>query len=88
VSIEWVELLPYRSSPYVRDPKPMAAVVRGEFAYGVWTALAVTLAEPLRKALSIHLDEHGCAERGGFAYCREAMDLFRLLPEGDMVVYA
>lgn len=58
------------------------------WARGPWQALAATLAEPLRKAFAAHLDEHGCAERTGFAYCDEAMRLFRLLPAGDRTVVA
>ncbi len=39
-------------------------------------------------ALSEHLDTHGCAERGGFAYCDEAMKLFRALPLRKQVIIA
>ena len=56
---------------------------------------AMTLAEPLRKALDTHLDEHGCGTGdttdpryvGGFWYCPEAKRLWDLLPEGDRIVF-
>lgn len=62
--------------PYVR-------VGPGNFAYGVWTAVAMTLAEPLRKAFR---GQHGCSARGGFGKCSEAMKLYELQPEGDKVI--
>jgi hypothetical protein len=49
---------------------------------------AITMAEPLRRAFDQHLDAHGCAERLGFAYCDEAMRLFRLLPIGERAIVA
>lgn len=55
-------------------------------AQTAYTITATTLAEPLRRAFSKHVDEHGCAARTGFAYCDEAMRLFRLLPDGDRVI--
>lgn len=53
-----------------------------------WRVVAALLAEPLRRAFEDHLDTHGCAERYGFAYCPEAMELFMLLPIGDRVIVA
>lgn len=69
---------------------PVVEVDPENFAHGVWTALAVTLAAPLRKAFDAHLDTHGCGRpgSGGFAYCDEAMSLFRLLPAGDRIIWA
>jgi hypothetical protein len=51
-----------------------------------YSIVAATLAEPLRRALSTHIDEHGCAERGGFWGCDEAMRLFRLLPASEQIL--
>lgn len=65
---------------------PEVTVEAGNFAHGVWTALAVTLAEPLRKALQDHLD--GCPACGERGFCPEAVRLFRLLPLGDQIVIA
>lgn len=64
---------------------------RSDWAHGVWEALAVTLAEPLRKALDGHLDWHQCGTGdtrspfyiGGFFNCPTARHLFELLPDGD-----
>lgn len=68
---------------------PYVEVDPDNFAHGVWTALAVTLAQPLRDALDKHLDDHCCVELyGGFAYCEEASRLFALLPDGDQIVIA
>lgn len=73
---------------------PHVMIKDGDFAYGVWHALAVTLAAPLRKALEDHLDEHGCGAGsgptyiGGFIHCPEAKRLFELLPDGDRVLIA
>jgi hypothetical protein len=64
---------------YGPDPKPTVA----DCGY---TVVAKLLAEPLRRAFEKHLDQHGCAERHGFAYCEEAMQLFGLLPPGDTVI--
>jgi hypothetical protein len=44
------------------------------------------MAEPLRRVFREHLDQHGCAERLGFAYCPEASRLFGLLPAGDSII--
>jgi hypothetical protein len=55
-------------------------------AHTGFEVVAKTLAEPLRQMFKRHLDEHGCAETYGFAYCPEAMRLFNLLPDGDRVV--
>lgn len=83
---EWLEVRPARSSPYDRNPKPYVTVVPHDFAHGVWTALGVTLAEPLRRAFWNHVNEHGCP--GGIVHCDEAMALWDLLPDGDRIVYA
>jgi hypothetical protein len=66
-----------------QEPLPRVTHRPGDFAHGVWTAVAATLAAPLRRAFDEHLDEHGCAQRGGFGYCEEAMHLYRLQPQGD-----
>lgn len=72
--------------------RPAVTVDPGNFAHGVWTAVAMTLAEPLRKAFADHLDEHGCSATsgptaiGGFGKCPEAMRLFELQPEGDKLI--
>ena len=60
----------------------------------VFSVVAMTLAEPLRKALDAHLDEHGCGTGdsadpryvGGFWYCPEAKRLWDMLPAGDRIV--
>lgn len=44
---------------------PEVTMEPGNFAHGVWAALAATLAAPLHKALNEHLDAHGCACPGG-----------------------
>lgn len=62
--------------------------------HGVWTALAITLAQPLRDALDRHFDEHLCGTGdhrsphyiGGFGNCPTAMQLFELLPDGDRIL--
>lgn len=52
-------------------------------------ALAVTLAEPLRRALAAHYDTCVVCPRRGIIHCPEGVRLFRLLPDGDrVVVYA
>ena len=59
--------------------------------HSVWRTVAVMLAEPLRKAFDAHLDEHRCGDPYvgiGFAHCREAMELWDLLPDGDRIVIA
>jgi hypothetical protein len=56
--------------------------------------VAMTLAEPLRRALDLHLDEHGCGTGdpqdpryvGGFIHCPEAAQLWDMLPAGDRIV--
>jgi len=53
-----------------------------------FTVIAVTLAEPLRRAFRAHLAACGCAERYGFGHCPEAMRLFRLQPDGDQIILA
>jgi len=61
-----------------------------------YTVVAVTLAEPLRRALDRHLDEHGCGTGdhtdpryvGGFLNCPAAKELWDLLPDGDRIVLA
>lgn len=58
------------------------------FAHGVWTALAVTLAEPLRKALDEHYRVCSRCPVHGIAHCDEGYLLWMLLPEGDRVVLA
>jgi hypothetical protein len=58
-----------------------------------FTVVAVTLAEPLRRALDAHLDEHGCGTGdiaddryvGGFFHCSEAKRLWDMLPAGDRI---
>ena len=55
------------------------------WAHGVWTALAVTLAEPLRRAHTAHVAAH-CA--GDWWRCPEARGLFALLPDGDQIMFA
>lgn len=61
-----------------------------------FTIVAVTLAEPLRRALDAHLDEHGCgtgdvhdpAYCSGFIHCPGAKLLWDLLPDGDKIMWA
>jgi hypothetical protein len=70
-------------------PKPSLA----EFGYEM---VARLLAEPLRKALDGHLDEHNCGTGdtsspdyvGGFTHCPEAKRLWDLLPDGDRILLA
>lgn len=50
-----------------------------------YTVVAVTLAEPLRKALRAHLDGHQCS---GVLSCQEANALWELLPDGDRILMA
>lgn len=57
------------------DPQTLAQV-----GYSI---VAMTLAEPLRKAVRAHLDEHGCS---GVLSCPEANRLFRLLPAADQIL--
>lgn len=65
------------------------------WAHGAWEAVAVTLAEPLRKAFQGHLNTHLCGTGdhrsphyvGGFIHCPTAAELWELLPEGDRVVF-
>jgi hypothetical protein len=76
VEVYWRQLPEERYGP---DPRPTIASCGFE-------VVAALLAEPLRQAFKRHLDEHGCAEIRGFAYCPEAMRLFDLLPDGDRVV--
>ena len=46
--------------------------------------VAVLLADPLRRAWLQHIHPiRPCCQRGGIAWCEEAMRLFDLLPEGD-----
>lgn len=60
-----------------------------DWAHGVWEALAITLAEPLRKAFDRHLAEHGCAtEAMPLDRCPEGWALWELLPEGDCIAIA
>lgn len=59
-------------------------------------AAAQVMAEPLRRALDRHLDEHRCGEGdfespdyiGGFLNCPEAAELWELLPDGDRIMLA
>jgi hypothetical protein len=77
-----------RTEVFDDDPQTLAHV-----GYSI---VAMTLAEPLRKALDVHLDEHGCGTGdvadpryvGGFWYCPEAKSLWDLLPDGDRIVMA
>jgi hypothetical protein len=62
------------------EPRTLASV-----GYGI---VAMTLAEPLRKAFREHLGEHGCEEPYGFAYCPDAVRLWDMLPAGDRIVIA
>ena len=74
----------------------VVAVTGYSLASVCYTVTAVTLAEPLRKALDAHLDDHGCGTgdvhdpryTGGFLHCPEASRLFALLPDGDRVLLA
>lgn len=66
------------------------------FDHGVWEAVAMLLAQPLRDALDRHLNEHGCGTGdttdpryvGGFFHCPEAKRLWDLMPAGDRIVLA
>jgi hypothetical protein len=61
-----------------------------------YTVVAATLAEPLRRALDAHLDEHGCGTGdtadpnyvSGFLNCPDAKKLWDMLPAGDRIVIA
>jgi hypothetical protein len=61
-----------------------------------FTVVAVTLAEPLRRAFDKHLDEHGCGTGdpadpryvSGFIHCPAARELWDLLPDGDRIMLA
>jgi hypothetical protein len=65
-------------------------------ARACFTIVAATLAEPLRRALDAHLDEHGCGTGntadpryiGGFLHCPEAEKLWDMLPAGDRIMIA
>lgn len=56
---DYRELPPH--STWWGSAPPAVWVKPGDFAYGVWQALAVTLAEPLRRTFSLHLEWHGCS---------------------------
>jgi hypothetical protein len=71
---------PLDEQVYGPDSKPTIAEVS-------YTVVAQLLAEPLRRAFVQHLDDHGCAERHGFAYCDKAMRLFDLLPHAEKVIF-
>ncbi len=51
-----------------------------------YTIVAITLAEPLRRAFEKHLETH--EHPLGFGHCEEAMRLFRLLPESEQIILA
>lgn len=69
---------------WVEVPAP-----RRDWAHGVWEALAITLAEPLRRAFDQHLAEHGCGTEGmPLDQCPEAVELWHLLPDGDTIAFA
>jgi hypothetical protein len=64
------------------------------WATGAFSALAMTLAAPIRKAFNDHMDTHLCGTGdsssrhyiGGFSNCPTARELFELLPEGEKVL--
>ena len=68
------------------DPDTLAQVA--------FSIVAMTLAEPLRRAFHAHLDEHGCGTGdtaspryvGGFIHCSRARELWDMLPGGDRIV--
>lgn len=77
----------------------MTEVVDAEpdtLAHVGYSIVAATLAEPLRRALDVHLDEHGCGTGdahdpryvGGFIHCPEASALWDLLPDCDRIALA
>jgi hypothetical protein len=77
IEVYWA---PLDEEVYGPDPTPTVASTGYEI-------VAQLLAAPLRRAFDEHLRDHGCAERGGFGYCDEAMRLFGLLPAGDSVIF-
>jgi hypothetical protein len=57
------------------------------WAHGVWTAVAVTLAEPLRMIWAEHREI--CPDCDQLRYCGLGAVLVNLLPAGDMpIAYA
>ena len=67
---------------------PEVSVDTADWAHGVWTAVAVTLAEPLRQALGEHYEGCVFCQDRGIAHCPTGALLWRLLPDGDRVVIA
>lgn len=62
-----------------------------DWASGAWQALAITLAQPLRKAFDGHCAAHRCGdpsnpEARGIMHCPEAWTLWGLLPDGDRIM--
>lgn len=64
MATEWATIQVYRDR-YGHLTAGSVSLDPENFAHGVWTALATTLAEPLRKAFNDHCDEHGCGCPGG-----------------------
>jgi hypothetical protein len=66
MAVEW------RSIPVRRDfftgqlTAGMVELDPDNWAHGIWRALAVTLAEPLRKAFHEHVETHGCGCLGAY----------------------
>jgi len=94
----YLELRPFRDNfgmrmVEVRLPAGMPKQSLAGFGYEI---VARLLAEPLRKALDEHLDEHNCGTGdtsspdyvGGFIHCPEAKRLWDMLPAGDRIVLA
>jgi hypothetical protein len=79
----------YKHPSYPLPLDPEVEVDPDNFAHGVWTALAITLAEPLRKALADHVEACGCGKPGGggIAWCATGSALWDLLPAGDQVLF-
>jgi hypothetical protein len=88
--VELVELVgvpAFTPLGWVRYP-PLAEYDPHHWAHGIFTALAITLAEPLRKALTEHADRClPCADMAR-PYCPEGRRLYDLLPAGDRIEIA
>lgn len=71
---------------WVRYP-PMAEYDPNNWAHGIFTALAVTLAQPLHKAFADHrADCPLCSDKKiPLDRCPEGYRLYELLPAGDRI---
>ena len=82
--------------PHSSGPCPHCGVPGMPFDHPVWESVAMMLAQPLRDALTRHLDEHGCGTDdfndpryvSGFLHCEDAKRLWDLLPMWDRALRA